>query len=583
MSRPPSAILRISLAASLFSTLFFSTLSWAQSTAPVAAKPVAAVSAHKPLTVAQRKIHYKNVVKKIDELLADPDAARGFWGINVVSLATGQTIYEQNADKLFTPASNTKLFTTVAALATLGPEYRYHTTVETAGTIDKHGRLNGDLILVGRGDPNLSGRVLPYLHKTERTTPPLKLLEDLADQVVQKGIKTVDGDLVGDDTFYSFERFGEGWSQDDLMWEYGAPVSALTLNDNVIFVNVLPGSTAGDRAFIKFDPDSTYYEVDNRITTVAAGSGPKKISMDRQVGSRQLMLWGTIPLDDTGESEALAIEDPADFAAQAFRSMLERRGVTVRGKQRVKHFYLASLALPVPEAVVAGGSGGTPTAAKGGGTELPVTPKPVEPQRLVLASRDSGPLSDDLRVINKISQNLHAELTLRLLGHEKGLAPTLDASIEVLKQVLAKAGIAPEEYAFYDGSGLSRQNLVSPRAVVKLLQFADSPTTAATWREAFRNTLPVAGEDGSLADRMKGTVAQSHVWAKTGTLGHVNALSGYAETASGEPLAFSIICNNHKLTSKGAVKIMDQIVEALVEDFVTVPSTSKRALVPLNH
>jgi D-alanyl-D-alanine carboxypeptidase/D-alanyl-D-alanine-endopeptidase (penicillin-binding protein 4) len=361
------------------------------------------------------------------------------------------------------------------------------------------------------------------------------------------------------------------------MWEYGAPVSALTLNDNVIFVNVLPGSTVGDRAFIKFDPDSTYYEVDNRITTVAVGSGPKKISMDRQVGSRQLMLWGTIPLDDTGESEALAIEDPADFAAQAFRGMLERRGVTVRGKQRVKHFYLASLAVPVPEVVAAGGSGGAATAAaKGDGPDLPVAAKPVEPLRLVLASRDSGPLSDDLRVINKISQNLHAELTLRLLGHERGVAPTLDASIEVLKQVLAKAGIAPEEYAFYDGSGLSRQNLVSPRAVVKLLQFADSPTTAATWREAFRNTLPVAGEDGSLADRMKGTVAQSHVWAKTGTLGHVNALSGYAETASGEPLAFSIICNNHKLTSKGAVKIMDQIVESIVDDSVAPVGAAKR-------
>jgi D-alanyl-D-alanine carboxypeptidase/D-alanyl-D-alanine-endopeptidase (penicillin-binding protein 4) len=165
---------------------------------------------------------------------------------------------------------------------------------------------------------------------------------------------------------------------------------------------------------------------------------------------------------------------------------------------------------------------------------------------------------------------------LRLLGHEKGVAPTLDASLEVLKQVLAKAGIAPEEYAFYDGSGLSRQNLVSPRAVVKLLQFADSPKTATTWREAFRNTLPVAGEDGSLADRMKGTAAQSHVWAKTGTLGHVNALSGYAETVSGEPLAFSIICNNHKLTSKGAVKIMDQILESIVDDSVAPVRAAKR-------
>src|SRR4051812_21457467 len=349
MWRPTAPIFRFALTASLLSCLIC-TPAWSQ--ALPSPKSMVSASPQKPLTIAQRKAHYKSVAKKIDELLSDADAARGFWGINVVSLATGQTIYEQNADKLFTPASNTKLFTTAAAMATLGPDYRYHTTVETAGAIDKHGRLTGDLILVGRGDPNLSGRVLPYFHKTERTTPPLKMLEDLADQVVQKGLKSVDGDIVGDDTFYAFERFGEGWSQDDLMWEYGAPVSALTLNDNVIFIDVLPGATAGDRAFIKFDPDSTYYEVDNRITTVPAGSGPRKVSMDRQVGSRKLMLWGTIPLDDPGDSEGLAIEDPADFAAQVFRTMLEKRGVTISGKQRTNHFYLASIATPLLTPIV---------------------------------------------------------------------------------------------------------------------------------------------------------------------------------------------------------------------------------------
>ncbi|MCU1284226.1 MAG: D-Ala-D-Ala carboxypeptidase [Acidobacteriales bacterium] len=541
------------------------TISPAFGQTPVAPPKAVAAAPVKPLTAAQRKAHIRNLAKKIDELLVDPEVARGFWGINIVSLQSGQTVYEQNADKLFTPASNTKLFTTAAALAMLGPDYRYHTTVESSATIDKHGRLTGDLILVGRGDPNLSGRVLPYFQRTQRTTPPLKLLEDLADQVVAKGLKTVDGDLVGDDTFYSFERFGEGWSQDDLMWEYGAPVSALTLNDNVIFVNVLPSGKIGDKAFVKFDPDSTYYEVNNQITTLAAGSGPRKISMDRQPGSRQLTMWGTIPMDDPGDSEGLAIEDPADFAAQVFRTMLEKRGVTIHGKQRTNHAYLANLPIPVAATTTAPavGSALTSPVPKGGGAETLLS---AVPPRTVLASRDSGPLSDDLRVINKISQNLHAELTLRLLGHEKGTGPTLEAALEVLRNVLTSAGIAPEEYVFFDGSGLSRQDLVSPRAVVKLLRFADSPNTAATWRDAFRSTLPVGGEDGSLADRFKGTPAQDHVWAKTGTLGHVNALSGYAQTSSGEPLAFSIICNNHKLKSKGATKIMDQIVELFVDD-----------------
>ena len=283
--------------------------------------PLSAV-APKPLTDAQRKAHYADVTKKIDDLLAQPDASRAFFGIQIMSLANGQTIYETNADRLFQPASNTKLFTTVAGLALLGPDYRRLTTVETSGTLDKNGTLKGDLLLVGRGDPNISGRVLPYDKKTVRTTPSLKVLEDLADAVAQKGVKQIDGDVIGDDTYFSYERFPEGWAADDLLWDYGAPVSALTINDNVVFMKMTPGAIVGDKVKIEFEPDAPYYEVDNRLTTAAAGT-KRNISMDRQPGSRVLVLWGTIALDDNVPNEALAIEDPADFAAKAFRAMLE--------------------------------------------------------------------------------------------------------------------------------------------------------------------------------------------------------------------------------------------------------------------
>ena len=182
----------------------------------------------------------KKLQDRIASILSAPDLAHGFWGIEVESLATGKILYSQNADKLFTPASNTKLFTTAAALALIGPDYKFRTTVETAGTLDRYGRLNGDLVLVGRGDPNLSGRELPYNLKTQRNDDAIQALEALADALVQKGVKFVDGDIVGDDSYFAFERYGEGWSQDDLVSSDGAPASALTINDNVIFINVMP-------------------------------------------------------------------------------------------------------------------------------------------------------------------------------------------------------------------------------------------------------------------------------------------------------------------------------------------------------
>src|SRR6202140_3054970 len=213
------------------------------------------------------------VTKSIDAILSAPDLARGFWGIEVVSLDSGKIIYSQNADKLFTPASNTKLFTTAAALALIGPTYSSRTTVETTGILDKYGRLSGDLVLVGRGDPNLSGREWPYNLGTAPNDHPIQGLEQLADALVQKGVKYVDGNIIADDSYFAFERYGEGWSQDDLVLADGAPVSALTINDNVVFVNILPADHAGERAFVSITPFADYFRIDNRIITTPAGPG----------------------------------------------------------------------------------------------------------------------------------------------------------------------------------------------------------------------------------------------------------------------------------------------------------------------
>src|SRR5882724_5577144 len=492
----------------------------------------------------------KPLDKRVGGILESADLTRGFWGIEVVSLSTGKVLYNHNADKLFTPASNTKLFTTAAAMALIGPDYTFQTTVETNGTLDTHGRLTGDLVLVGRGDPNLSGRELPYALHTERNDHPIRVLEQLADTLAQKGVKYVDGDIIADDSYFAFERYGEGWSQDDLVWADGAPVSALTINDNVIFVNILPADRVGERAFVHITPFADYYRIDNRIITTPVGT-VRKIFINREPGSTVLTLWGNIPLDDAGANEALALEDPAEFAAALFRQLLEKRGIVIYGRQHTRHTELASISTFTVTAIA-------PSISRGGDEPS----RSLQNQPLVLASYQSKPLIEDVRVINKVSQNLHAEILLRLLGREKGTAGTVEGGLEVLRGFLSQAGVPADHYAFYDGSGLSRQNLVTPHAVVQLLRYA----ALQPWGASFRDTLPVSGIDGSLSDRFKNVTEQGHIYAKTGSLGGVKSLSGYATTEHGDRIAFSILSNNLNLPNKRVTDTIDAILEAVVED-----------------
>ncbi len=490
--------------------------------------------------LAAQRGQNKQLAKRIDAILARPDVARGFWGVEIEELDTGRVVYFHDADRLFTPASNTKLFTTAAALALIGPGYRFRTTVESATAPDKYGRLSGDLVLVGRGDPNLSGRTLPYLLKPERPLPPTHVLEEIADQVVARGVKVIDGNVVADDSFFVNERFGEGWSLGDLVWQFGAPVSALAINDNVVYLNILPAEHVGESAFISVSPFSEYYQLENRVLTSPAGSGPRKIGIQRQPGSTRLEIWGTIPLDDAGAGEALAIEEPAEFCAQLFWELLEKRGVVLYGRTLARHMAAASV--------------GTihASAPLGGGVDAP----PVSRPPVVLAEHLSQPLGLDISVINKASQNLHAEMLLRLLGREKGSSASTAGGLEVLRGFLAQAGLLPEEYAFYDGSGLSRQNLVSPRATAKLLRYA----AKQSWGAQYIQSLPVAGVDGTLSGRFKALPAAAILQAKTGSLDHVNALSGYLTTARGQRLVFSIFGNNNAIANKKASDVIDEIV-----------------------
>jgi serine-type D-Ala-D-Ala carboxypeptidase/endopeptidase (penicillin-binding protein 4) len=509
-----------------------------------------------PVQAAQRRrIPKLGLASQIEAIVYQPQMASAHWGIDVLDLDSGKIIYSLNPDHLFLPASNAKLLTTAATLAIAGPDYRFHTTVETTGNVDSQGRLVGDLVIVGRGDANISGRVVPYQNKTERVSPPTQILEELADQIVQKGVKVVDGDLIGDDTFYSAQRYGEGWSYDDLQWMDGAPVSALSFNDNVIFIRVHPGEQIGNRALVTLDPETTYYQVDNRIETSAAGVA-RKIGIHHDPGSSKVVIWGSIPLGDAGFSETVAVDDPALFTAELFRGILEKRGIIVTGKTAVRHSEVAQFFdQPQPQAPQA--TAGNPEHCCMGGAEPSTNPSPR-----ILADHVSLPLLEDARVTNKTSQNLHAELFLRLIGKLSGGAGSFEDGSTALRHFLLKAGLKSDEFFLLDGSGLSRRDLITPAAVVQVLTYA----ARQPWGAAYEQTLPVAGSDGSLSERFVNTPAGGLIHAKTGTLSHVNALSGYGETRSGKRFAFSIFCNNHNLPSGKVVAAIDSIVVLLVKE-----------------
>src|SRR6478752_6176288 len=507
----------------------------------------------------------RNLAREIEAALAQPSLERAHWGIDVADAASGKTIFTENAEQLFLPASNAKLFTTAAALAIAGPDYRFRTTVETEGKIDDNGRLLGDLVIVGRGDPNISGRVLPYALKTQRLPPHTQILEEMADQVARNGLKIVDGDLIGDDTFYAFERYAEGWAWDDLQWIDGAPVSALTFNDNVVFINILPAEHPGDKAVVTVEPETSYYELDNRVVTSSVGV-TKRVGIHRDPGSRKIVLWGSLPLGDAGMKEPMSIEDPAEFAAQLFRTMLERRGITIRGKARARHgedaqFFDQQIPHPMPSSPT--GAAASPAA----NSAISPAMRPQEPpdfnqgpSNKILAEHFSAPLLDDVRVTNKVSENLHAELALRLAGKLRGYGGSFEGGVAAVKQFLLQAGLKEDEFIFLDGSGLSRRDLVTPAATVQLLIYA----ARQPWAPAFEESLPVSGVDGSLSERFQKTPAVGLVHAKTGSLSHVNALSGYGQTQSGKRFVFSIFCNDHNVLASKALGTIDAVVQILV-------------------
>ena len=503
---------------------------------------------------------------RIQQILADPALSHAHFGISVATL-TGQSIYGFDDAQLFAPGSNEKLATTATAYAMLPVDtLTWNTFVVGDGDVDASGTLHGDILLLGVGDPTISDRKYPYVEPgtpqspqpnenavqeaPSRSTVPKVLapLDLLAQQVEQSGVRAIEGEVVGDDTFFVDEPRALGWPWDNLQWAYGAPASALTFNDNAVELTIAADPNSPSATQATWTPDADYYTVDNRATIAQAGEVPHP-GVERRPGSTLVRAWGTVPA--TGLNVNLAAEDPAEYTASAFKLALLLRGIKVTGQPESRHKYDTGTSDFAAERVV------------------PLPPNPAIPSsiagqpagRRVLAAHVSVPVAQDITMMNKTSQNLHAELLFKLLGKVFGSDGSFAEGSRVVRSFLLKAGIDDRDFFLYDGSGISPADQVTPRAFTRLLAYASQQPWGRDWRD----TLPVAGVDGTLDHRFTNSPLKGKMWAKTGTLGEVNALSGYLTTKSGRTLVFSILVNGRRPGSNAEELAIDKIANAIAE------------------
>lgn len=471
-----------------------------------------------------------SLAAEVERAIAEGGIESARWGVFVLSLRDGRTLYARDATLLFTPASVMKVYTTAVALDELGAGYRWRTSVYASAAPDRAGTVSGDLVLYGRGAPDLTSR-------PGRDGP--SQLAALADELYRRGVRRVRGDVVGDESFFRGERQGDGWLWEDLQWYYGAEPSALTLDGNEVTLSLAPGPREGDPVEFKLVPPTDHLSVTNDARTSAPGTRAK-LGVTRSLSANDVRVWGELPAGAAAYGVRLSVREPALRAARLFREALRERDIEVTGRAR-------AVDARTPEEARLDVSGA------------------VE-----LAQVESRTLGEVVRETNKESLNLQAELILRTLGRERGAPPPErdprrtrepdadEAGLTVVRRWLEAAGVTTEALALHDGSGLSRLNLVTPEATARLLaRIAQTPSA-----EIFRASLPVAGRDGTLQSRMRSDASAEPVVAKTGTLTYVNALAGYASTVEGEPLAFAIFCND-KTETQTSLRVIDQIALAL--------------------
>lgn len=489
----------------------------AQTPAPTPTSTATQTPAAAPRTLEELRARIREITNR-------PEFASSHLAVKIASLDTGRVVYEENADKWMQPASNLKLYTVAATLDRFGPDYRFVTSVYAPARPDTSGTVRGDLTVYGRGDPTYATRF-----NGDTTGDYYRAFDELASRIASAGVRRVEGDLVGDESYFAGGPLAPGWEWDDLQWWYGAEVSALSVNDNSVDLSVKPGARVGDPALISLGPSTPLVTVVDRTTTAARGT-KREVSVHRPLGQNIIEVGGSIALDDAGYSASVAISRPALMFATMLRTSLERRGIVFTGRTRT-----------------------IDAQGRADGAPLQVS------ALVELATRQSPPLSVIAAQTMKPSQNLYTELLLRALGKAGEVADpkqtSAEAGIKAVRDFLRAAGADDSKLNMLDGSGLSRGNLVTAETTVRLLVHMNRHRYGAV----FRDSLPIAGVDGTLRNRMKGTAAANNVRAKTGTLSSATSLSGYLFTAAGERLVFSLMINNPPRDFSPTAKFTDAV------------------------
>ncbi len=477
---------------------------------------------------------------KLSAFLSAPRFAHAHIGVQAVSLDTGLVLYETNALKLLKPASNNKLYTGALALDRLGPDFKITTSLYATAPVRLDGTIEGDLIVYGRGDPSFSARFNGGDYAT--------VLTPVADAISAAGIKRIKGSLLGDESFFTGEPYGAGWVWDDFQYYYGAAVSALTVQDNVVDLLFQPATRRGAPCEFICQPTVHTLQFHNLTRSLAAGERGT-ITIERPVGSSEVVLSGGLALDAQVQPGAVAVHQPGPFFLALLKDTLERRGVKLN----------QSSVLP---------------ALNGARVVRPARSRQEFSHWTLIAEIPGHPISEQVEKMMKPSQNLIAQLLLLQVGKARELrlastngiirpgTTTEDLGIAEMRDFLRAAGINPNEVLVEEGSGLSRGALLTPHATIQLLRHMDTHRHAGH----FKKSLPIAGVDGSLRNRMKGTLAEKNVIAKTGSLRYVNSLSGYATTVAGERIVFSMMINNFSNPdpARPATRDLDEMAETMV-------------------